>query len=344
MKAALFTGPGRPLEIVERPTPSPREGEVLVKVAACGVCHTDLHYIDHGVKTFRDPPLILGHEASGVVEALGGGVRTLRRGDRVLIPAVVSCGACLPCRRGRGNLCDGMEMFGNHRDGAYAEYVTAPAREVFVLPDEIPLEEGSIIADAVSTPYHAVKNRARVRPGDKVAVFGCGGVGIHVVQCAAAAGAVVIAVDLVPERLEMALRLGASEVVQAGPDVRADKVVRSLTGGWGVDVAFEAIGRPDTIRAAFGSVRKGGRLCVIGYSAEEVPLPVSRLMFHELEIVGSLGCRPAEYPELIDLVRRGRIRIEPLVTAKLPLERIGEAFDALREGRGFRSVVVPGKG
>jgi 6-hydroxycyclohex-1-ene-1-carbonyl-CoA dehydrogenase len=313
-------------------------------VAACGVCHTDLHYLDHGVKTFRDPPLILGHEASGVVEALGGGVRNLRRGDRVLIPAVVSCGSCLPCRRGRGNLCDALEMFGNHRDGAYAEYVTAPARELFIVPGEIPLEEAAIIADAVSTPYHAVKNRARVRPGDKVAVFGCGGVGIHVVQCAAAAGAVVIAVDLVPERLGAALEMGASETVQAGKDVRADKAVRALTAGAGADIVFEAVGRPDTIRAAFASVRKGGRLCVIGYSAEEASLAMSRLMFYELELVGSLGCPASEYPELIDLVRRGRIRIAPLVTAKLPLERIGEAFDALRKGRGFRSIVVPGKG
>ena len=189
MKAAVFHGPNQPLMIEDVPTPTPGAGEIRVKVAGCGVCHTDLHYIDHGVPTFKKPPLILGHEPSGIVDALGEGVTNFKEGDRVLLPAVLTCGVCPNCRMGRENICDNMVMFGNNIDGAYAEYVIAPAKDSFHLPEEIPLEEGSIIADAISTPYHAVVNRGEVKAGYNVVVYGCGGVGINAVQVAAAVGA-----------------------------------------------------------------------------------------------------------------------------------------------------------
>ena len=189
MKAALFHGSGKPLEVTEVPTPQPGPGQILVKVAACGVCHTDLHYLDHAVPTFKAPPMILGHEPSGTVAGLGAGVKNFKEGDRILLPAVLTCGTCFQCRSGRENICDNMVMFGNHVDGAYAEYVLAPAKDAFALPTEIPLEEGSIIADAVSTPFHAVVNRGQVKAGDNVVVFGCGGVGINAIQIAAAVGA-----------------------------------------------------------------------------------------------------------------------------------------------------------
>lgn len=340
MRAAVFYGPGQPLRLEEVPLPVPGPGEVRVRVAACGVCHTDLHYLDHGTPTFKAPPLILGHEASGRVDALGPGVSGWTEGEPVLLPAVLTCGSCRWCRLGRENVCAEMRMFGNHVDGAYAEYVLAPARDVFRLPAAIPLEEGCIIADALSTPYHAVKNRGQVRPGDTVAVFGVGGVGVNVVQIAAAAGARVIAVDQNPERLAMALSLGASEVVDASQVERPEKRVRSLAGE-GVDVAFEAIGKAATLEAAFGSLRRGGRLCVIGYSSETPAWAASKVMFHEMEIVGSLGCRPVDYPSLIDMVAAGRLQLAPLVTARYPLERINDALDACRQGKGIRSVVVP---
>jgi 6-hydroxycyclohex-1-ene-1-carbonyl-CoA dehydrogenase len=340
MRAAVFHGPGRPLRLEEVPLPEPGPGEVRVRVAACGVCHTDLHYVDHGTPTFKEPPLILGHEASGRVDALGPGVSGWTEGEPVLLPAVLTCGSCRFCRLGRENVCAEMRMFGNHVDGAYAEYVLAPARDLFRLPPAIPLEEGCIIADALSTPYHAVKNRGQVRPGDTVAVFGVGGVGINVVQIAAAVGARVIAVDQNPERLTAALSLGASEAVDASRVERPEKEVRSLTGG-GVDVAFEAIGKASTLEAAFASVRRGGRLCVIGYSSEVPAWPASKVMFHEMEIVGSLGCRPVDYPPLIDMIARGRLQLAPLVTARFPLERINEALDHCRQGKGIRGIVVP---
>src|SRR5574341_587657 len=245
MKAAVFHGPHRPLEIAEVPAPRPGPGEVLVRVAGCGLCHTDLHYLDHGVRTFKTPPLILGHEAAGTVAELGAGVKGRSVGDRVLIPAVLSCGRCRYCRQGRENLCDQMSMLGNNVDGAYAEYVVVPAAELVPVPERIPLEQACVIADAVSTPYHAVTRRARVRAGDVVAVVGCGGVGLNVVQCAYASGARVIAVDVNQERLETARRLGAWETVDPQAVQRVDKRVRELSGG-ALDGALDAIGSPVT--------------------------------------------------------------------------------------------------
>ena len=342
MKAAVFHGPNQPLTIEERPTPKAGSGEILVKIAACGVCHTDLHYIDHGVPTFKKPPFILGHEPSGTVAALGGGVSKFKEGDRVLLPAVLTCGVCDYCRLGRENICTHNVMLGNNVDGAYAEYITVPAKDAFHLPEEIPIEEGSIIADAISTPFHAVKNRAEVRAGDTVAVFGCGGVGINVVQVAAAFGGVVIAVDVLDAKLEMAKQLGAAEVINAGSVENVGKAIRKMSGG-GVDIAIEAIGNPKTIETAFGCVRTGGRLVVVGYTHKDIAINAGRIMYREMEIRGSLGCRPVDYPKLIEMVRLGRIRVKELVNHRFPLEEINSAFDLLREGDPgtFRSIVIP---
>src|SRR5579859_4428598 len=234
MRAAIFYEPNAPLRIQEWPDPEPKSDEILVRVAACGLCHTDLHYIDHGVPTAKRPPLILGHEATGIVAQVGPGVTSIQEGARVLLPAVLPCGTCTACRTGRENICLHMRMFGNDVDGAYAELVKAPAKDVFILPDEIPLVEGCIIADAVTTPYHAVKNRAEVRPGDNVVVYGCGGVGLNVVQLANLAGGIVIAVDIVEEKLEQARRLGAAATINPTREsAGAARAVRRLTGGAG---------------------------------------------------------------------------------------------------------------
>jgi 6-hydroxycyclohex-1-ene-1-carbonyl-CoA dehydrogenase len=338
MKAAVLH-PGGRLELSEVSRPQPAAGEVLVRVAACGICHTDLHYIDHGVATFKSP-VILGHEVSGTVAGLGAGVTRFREGERVLLPAVLTCGTCRTCRTGRENICEHMRMLGNHVDGAYAEYVVAPAKDCFALPVEIPLEEACLIGDAMSTPYHAVKHRAKVRMGETVAVFGCGGVGVNAVQFAALAGANVIAVDIDDRKLELARRFGAHDTLNPRAVERVDKELKRRTAG-GVDIALEVIGKAETQRAAYDSLRPGGRLCVVGYSAEPVTLAFSKMMFFELEVVGSLGCRPADYPELIELVRAGRVKLGPLVTGRYALDDIFAGFDALRRGEGLRGIVLP---
>lgn len=338
MKAAVFYGGGQPLRVEEYPDPRIGPQDVLVKVAACGVCHTDLHYLDHGVPTFKKPPLVLGHETSGTVAAVGEEVTGFRVGDRVLLPAVLSCGQCTFCRTGRENICQGMVMFGNDVDGAYAEYVKAPAKDTFRLPDEIPLVEGCIIADAITTPFHAVVNRARVKPGDTVVVFGCGGVGLNAVQVAAAVGGRVIAVDILDRKLEWAKQFGAEETINArAGDV--GKAVRKLTGG-GADVAIEAIGNPATMEQAFSCLRTSGRLVIVGYSHENMALNAGRVMYREMEVIGSLGCRPVDYPRVIELVRTGRIQVVPMVTDRFSLDEINGAFDHLRRGEGIRSVIA----
>jgi len=340
MKAAVFHGPEKGLKVEEIPVPTIGPGQVLVKVAACGACHTDLHYIEHGVPTFKKPPIVLGHEASGIVEEVGPGVANLKVGQRVLIPAVLTCGTCAFCRQGRENICADMKMLGNHFDGAYAEYVAVPAKDLLNLPDSIPLQEASIIADALSTPFHAVKNRARVSPGDTVVVFGCGGVGINAVQLAALAGGYVIAVDISDRKLAWASQLGAAKTINAGKVERVSKEVKRLTGG-GADIVLEVIGNPRTFEEAFESVRIGGRLVAVGYTHEASQIVPGKIMFKELEVVGSLGCRPVDYVPLIRMVEQGRIDLNRLVTHRFPLADIGKAFEAMHEGVSLRSIVIP---
>jgi 6-hydroxycyclohex-1-ene-1-carbonyl-CoA dehydrogenase len=338
MKAAVFYGPKQLLKVEEVETPKPGPGDILVKVAACGVCHTDVGYIDEGVPTFKKPPMILGHEAAGTVAGLGDGVDKFSDGDRVLVPAVFTCGDCAYCRTGRENICLNMRMLGNNMDGAYAEYTVVPAKDCLIMPEEIPLEEGCIIADAISTPYHAVKNRAKVRPGDMVVVYGCGGVGMNVVQVAVAAGGTVVAVDIDDDKLKMASDFGAWQTVNAS-DGKAPKAVRKLTGG-GADIAIEAIGNPKTIDQAFSSLKTGGRLCVVGYTPHNVEISMARVMFREMEIVGSLGCRPVDYHNIVEMARTGKIKVKEMVTARFPLDEINEAFDHLRGGKSLRSIIV----
>jgi 6-hydroxycyclohex-1-ene-1-carbonyl-CoA dehydrogenase len=340
MKAALLYRSGEPLAVEEVPTPEPASGEILVKVAACGLCHTDLHYIDHGVPTFKKPPLILGHEVSGTISALGEDVDGWQTGDRVLLPAVYGCGQCSMCRNGRENICERMVMFGNNVDGGYAEYIIAPAKDVFSLPDEIPLEEASIIADAITTPFHAVVNRGRVKPGDQVVVFGCGGIGLNVVQVAASIGAQVIAVDILDEKLEWASRLGAQTTLNSTAHERIDKEIRKLTAG-GADIGFEAIGNPLAQAQTFNSLRPGGRFVVVGFSSKPMALNTGKVMYREMEIIGSLGCRAVDYPRVIEMARQGKIRVKELVTDRFRLVDINDGLDALRRSEGVRSVVVP---
>ena len=340
MRAAVFLGARQPLSVRDVPRPVPGPGDALVKVAACGFCHTDLHYLDHDVPTAKPPPLILGHEISGVVAELGPDTHGRSVGDRVLVPSVLPCGSCDYCRAGRGNICPQLQMLGNHLDGGFAEYVRVPARDLVPLPADLDLVRSAVIADALTTPYHAVVHRAQVRSGEWVVVVGCGGVGINAVQFAVAAGANVIAVDLRAEKREAARRLGALDTLDPTEHPDLGREVRKRSGG-GADVAFEVVGKPETVSLALSTLRRGGRLCVVGYSDSVVPIPLNRLMFFEYTIVGSLGCRPVDYPRVIQMVRTGKVSLDAVITATLPLDRIEEAAEDLRNGKGFRTLIVP---
>ncbi len=345
MRAAVFEKVKEPMKIIEdyaSPKIEGIAGQVIIDITACGVCHTDLGFLDHGVPTGKEPPLILGHEMSGVVKKTSDDVKSFKQGDHVLIPAVISCGTCFYCRIGRENICSNQTFFGSNVDGGFAEQIMVPAKDIFHLPSEIPLEEGCIIADAISTPYHAVKNRGQVRPGDWAVVIGCGGIGLNIVQNIKVAGGLPIAVDIVPEKLEIAKKLGAVETISAKEMDEREivGVIRKLTSG-GADIAFEAIGNPATFKQAFNSLRTGGRLVAVGYSPKRWDgFDIGRVMFREMELVGSLGCRTVDYPRIIELVKNKRIVVEPLVTGKFPLSEINEAFDVMRSGEGVRTIIL----
>jgi 6-hydroxycyclohex-1-ene-1-carbonyl-CoA dehydrogenase len=335
MKAAVFKEQNKPLVIEEVPTPVPQEGEILVKVVACGVCGTDLHYIDHGTPTFKKPPIILGHEASGIVE-IGGEI--FKKGQRVLIPSVITCGACDFCKQGRENLCKKMIMPGNYIDGAYAEFIKVPEKDVILMPDEISLEDGCIISDAISTPYHAVVNRAKVRDGEKILVIGCGGVGINVVQIASVFGAEVIVCDTDDKKLEIALELGAKYAFNPNKVSAKDFLKQNNLK---IDVAFEVIGKAETIETAYKSLGIGGRLCVVGYTNQNITINPAKIMFFEQEIIGSIGCKPSAYQEIFKLVLDGKIKLDKIISNKYELDDINTAFDELRSSKVLRNIILP---
>ncbi|MEW6070394.1 MAG: zinc-binding dehydrogenase [Candidatus Thermoplasmatota archaeon] len=341
MKAAVFYGKELGLKIEEVPIPTYSSDEVLVRVAATGLCRTDLHYL-HGTPTFKKPPLILGHEISGIIESIGENVKNFNKGDKVLIPPVFACGKCFFCRTGRGTICTNQIMVGNHRDGGFAEYIAVPASDILTLPDEIPLQEGCIISDALSTPYHAVINRAQVKSGNTVAVFGCGGVGLATVQMVNAVGANAIAIDIFDEKLQLAKKFGAVEIINAREEPDIPKKIRKISGG-GVDIAIEVIGNPETIQQAYNAVRWGGRVVVVGYTDKDIVINAARLMFREIEIMGSLGCGLQDYPKLIDMIKHGKIKVKELVSHKFKLDEITKGFELLERGEPtlIRAVVIP---
>ncbi len=345
LRAAIFEKVKAPLKLLDYyPSPdiSDELGKAIIEVVACGVCHTDIGYLDHGVPTVKTPPLILGHEISGRVKEISEDVINFKKGDHVIIPAVLSCGYCSNCRVGRENICSNQQMIGNHINGGFAEQIKVPVKDIHHLPTELSLEESCIISDAVSTPYHAVKNRAQVRPGDWTVVFGCGGIGLNVIQNVKIAGGLPIAVDLVPKKLEVAKQLGAITTILAD-DLDEKKVVgtiRKLTGG-GADIAIEAIGKPSTMKQAFNSLRTGGRLVAVGYSPRRWDgFDIGRVMFREMEVRGSLGCRPVDYPRIIELVKIGSLVLNPLITHRFSLSEINEAFDVMRRGEGIRTIIL----
>lgn len=365
MRAAIFEGVGKPLFVEDIPAPKPRAGEVLIKVAACGVCHSDLHVIKGELP--YPTPTVLGHEVSGTVIEAAPDVTNVRPGDRVVSTFILPCGRCPSCNRGRDDLCE--TFFSVHRargvlydgetrlhraDGTplamysmsgLAEYSVAPATAVFPIPPEVALHEACILGCAVPTAYSAVRHQGDVRPGQTVAVIGVGGVGSNLVQMARAFGAgEVIAVDIREDKLAAAARLGATRGVN-GAEAEPAAQIRALTGGKGVDVAFEALGRPETVVTAFDAVREGGKVVIVGLAPSSVaaPIEITRLVRRSVSVLGSFGARMrADLPPLIDLVARGAVSTEQLVTQRFPLEAAADAYDALARGEitGRAMVVV----
>jgi len=341
MKAVRLVKPGAPLEEEEIEIPPVGARDVLIRIKAAGICHSDAHY-RAGVSPIEPLPLTLGHEVAGVVEKTGADVRDFAAGDRVCVHYLATCGQCSFCQSGTEQFCPTAQMIGKHRDGGFAEFIAVPERSVFHLPDEIPFEQGAILMCSSATSLHAL-NKARFCAGDMVAVFGVGGLGISAVQLAKHFGAAeVFAVDLNPRKLALAERLGAIPVNAAtGNPVEQ---LRELTRGRGVDVALELIGLPLTMRQAVQSLAVLGRAALVGLTQESFEVaPYTEIVNKEAEIIGVSDHLASEIPMLLDLARTGKLDLSQGIIRTVPLEAyaVNDVLDRLEKfGDDMRTVIL----
>jgi L-iditol 2-dehydrogenase len=333
------------LEMADVPAPTPGLGEVLVRVAACGICGSDVHGYD-GSSGRRIPPIVMGHEAAGTIAALGGDVTNLAKNERVTFDSTISCGACEFCKRGELNLCNHREVIGvscgdYRRAGAFAEYIVVPSRIVYRLPPNISFPEAALL-EAVAVAVHAVSLAESV-PKRTALVIGAGTIGLLCLQALRVAGCSRIFVaDIDPSRLGLAKELGATTVLS--PELEFAKQVGHLTGGEGVDLVVEAVGRNETVGTAIDAVRKGGTVILVGNIAPEVTLPLQKVVTRQIRLQGS--CASAgEYPRAIELMASGAINVKPLITAIAALEEGPEWFKRLhaREPGLTKVVLTPGE-
>lgn len=368
-RAAVFTGVGQPLEIKELELDAPKAGEVKVKIAASGVCHSDLS-IQNGTLPLA-PPIVLGHEGAGVVVEVGDGVTSFKEGDHVVTTWVGQCGTCYTCMRGEPSLCevtalvqatnallDGTPRFSEGGSpvgqmsacGTFTEYTVVPSIACVKVPEDIPLDRAALLGCGVLTGCGAALNTAGVKPGDTVAVIGCGGVGLNVIQGARIAGAAhIIAVDMVASKLELARTFGATHTVDAseGDPVEA---VKALTGSGpmgprGVDIAFEVVGSTALLQQALGMARRGGRVVFVGVSRMDDMMtwsPFMDLFAFDKKISGSFYGHSNIHRDIaryVDLYREGKLLLDELVSATITLDDVNAAFAALEKGEVARSVI-----
>ncbi|MFN8617431.1 MAG: Zn-dependent alcohol dehydrogenase [Dehalococcoidia bacterium] len=357
MKAAVLYAPNQPLVIEDIEIDEPQANEVLIKTSATGVCHSDLHFMEG--KWMYPMPVVLGHESAGVVEKVGPGVTNVKPGDRVVVAFVQSCGACDRCTTGRPNLCsngqslnrmgriklNGQPMVQFAGMSAFAEWQLVSNKACVIVPDGVPMEVAALVGCSVMTGVGAVTNTVKLQVGQTVAVVGCGGVGLNIIQGARLAGASrIIAVDLMESKLAAAKEFGATDVVDASSGDAVQQVM-AMTGG-GVDYAFEAIGLMKTAQQCFEMAKRGGQAVVVGMLPlmEQLTIPNAGMSFlGEKGIVGSYyGSTRQTYdmPWLMELYRQKRLKIDELISRRYELGQINEAYDALKGGEVNRSVIT----
>ena len=363
-KAAVCTGLNQPLEIKDLDLEGPRAGEVLVKMGASGVCHSDLS-VQNGT-LFGSYPIVLGHEGAGVIEEVGEGVTGLQAGDHVVISWVPQCGQCYFCQHGQGYLCeagamamatggllDGTTRFSNDGSpvmqmacsGTFSERAVIPAIGAVKIPDDIPFEVAALVGCGVLTGVGAALNTADIKPGDTVAVIGCGGVGLNVIQGAKIAGAgEIIAIDMLQNKLDMAKDFGATTLVNAGEGDPVNKVLE-LTGQRGVDVAFEVIGLKQTIEQTIMMTRRGGEAVLVGVPRMEVMLELPAFFGVVLMAKTIKGCWygssnvQEDVPKLLQLYKDGKLKLDELISRRIAVDDVNDAFRAMEAGEVARSVI-----
>jgi L-iditol 2-dehydrogenase len=324
------------------PEPEPGENEVLIRVQACGICGSDIHGMD-GSTGRRRPPIIMGHEAAGVIARCGKQVREWREGERVTFDSTVYCGTCWHCRRGEINLCDRRRVLGvsceeYRQHGAFAEYVAVPQHILYRLPEGVSFEQAAMV-EALSIAMHAVE-RTPIHLNDSVLVVGTGMIGLLLVQVLRTTGCGrIIALDLDQEKLQLAARLGADFVFQAD-QANLPAVILKLLEGRGADLAFEVVGGSPSLQMAVACLRKGGTLTLVGNLSPKVDLPLQTVVTRQLSLIGS--CASAgEYPACLDFLSRGKVKVEPLISASPPLAEGAAWFQRLyRKEKGLMKVIL----
>jgi L-iditol 2-dehydrogenase len=343
MKALLLSEYNK-LELKDLPSPIPNSDELLIEVAACGICGSDVHGYD-GSTGRRIPPIVMGHEAAGTVIAVGSDVADFVPGDRVTFDSTIFCGTCDYCANGEINLCDDRQVIGvscgeYRRAGAFAEYLTVPARVAYILPKELSFSEAAML-EAVSVALHGVAV-SEMSGGESVLVIGAGMIGLLLLQAARAVGCSQIFVsDVDATRLKLAAELGADHVLELSGAPLIEEVLR-LTEGRGVDVVLEAVGREETIAAGIDCVRKGGTVTLVGNISPQIILPLQKVVSRQIRLQGS--CASAgEYPEAMELIANGKIRVAPLITAVASLAEGASWFERLhaREPNLMKIVLDP---
>lgn len=364
-KAAVFREINQPVVVEEIEVESPRRGEVMIRLAACGVCHSD-YSVTTGTIPFP-PPVVLGHEGAGLVVAVGEGVTDLAVGDAVVSSFVSMCGKCRYCQTGRPQLCDQAakaaytlpdgtvrtkDMQGKPLNvfsgcGVMAEYATLHTDNVVKIDKDIPLDRAALVSCGVMTGVGAVVNTARVAPGSIAVVFGAGGVGLNAIQgCALAGAAMIVAVDMSDAKLEMAKQFGATHVLNAKSEENIVKALRKLTGG-GADYAFECVGYGEVAAQAYGCLRKGGTAVVVGVASQKdnTTVRTASLTFEEKTLTGSYfgSARPREdFPRLLALYRAKRLKLDELITRTYRIDEAPQAFADLASGKNARGIIVFG--
>jgi len=360
-KAAVLYGFNEPLRVESVQLKEPRADEVLVKVAASGICHTDLSVIQGRLP--HPPPVVLGHEAAGVVEEVGKAVTHVKPGDHVVLSAIPSCGRCFYCVAGESHLCEagvtammeGQEAI-FEKDGlaitrfagvaSFAERTVVRGPAAIKIPNDVPLDRACLVGCGVITGVGAAINAARVRPGQTVAVFGCGGVGLNVIQGAALCGAAtIIGVDLVDKKLAWAKQFGATHTLDGGSGHDVADAIRQLTAGVGADVVFEVIGNPAVVSLCLQSTRRGGKVIMVGVPGfgEDLAVPAALIPLEEKSIVGTLlgsANMHRDMPKLLELYMKGKLKLDELISQRIKLDEINTAFASMERGEVARSVIV----
>ena len=332
MTAARFREVNEPLQLEDIPVPGIREDEVLVQVKAVGLCGSDVHIVFEGVTPTPFTPITLGHEPSGVVAAMGARVEGWEEGDRVAVTPLLFCSSCRNCITGHTNVCLERRILGIQANGALAEYLVAPAKNLVQLPENVPFTVGAIITDAVATPFQAIAERAALRAGETVAIFGAGGLGLHAVQISRLLGAQkIIVVDPREGQLERATQMGADLTIDPQQTAPVE-AIQEATGGLGVDVAAEFVGLQETIAQCVESVVMGGRVVVAGLGADPINIvPPTEFVRKGISFLGSYGFTKRNIEQLVQLAASGRLNLEESITHTFPLEEVNTALEYLHE-------------